>query len=320
MKTQKLNFRLKSIALVMTAAIVLAACNKDETEDMTPGPTPMPQEKNIVETAQSLPQFSILVDAVVKAGLADALSAEGPFTVFAPTNDAFNMLFDQLGVNGVEDLTAEQLTPILLYHVVGAQVMAADVTSGYVSTLNTTAPGNNSVLILADVSKGVQLNGGTNVTATDVMASNGVIHVIDKVLLPTDIVDIAIQNSNFSILVEAVAKAGLVDALKAEGPYTVFAPTNAAFESLFAQLGVNGIADLTAEQLSPILLYHVVSGNVRAADVTSGMVSTLNTDAKIDIMVSEMGVKLNGTSNVIATDVQGTNGVIHVIDAVILPQ
>ncbi|MEE4255976.1 MAG: fasciclin domain-containing protein [Bacteroidales bacterium] len=317
MKTQKFNLRLKSIALIMTAAIVLAACDKDETDDMTP--TPVPQEKNIVETAQSLPQFSILVDAVVKAGLVDALSADGPFTVFAPTNDAFNALFNQLGVNGVDDLTADQLTPILLYHVVGAKVMAADVATGYVSTLNTTAPGDNSVLLFAEVGNGVKLNGTTNVTATDVEASNGVIHVIDQVLLPTDVVDIAINNSNFSILVEAVVKAGLVDALKAEGPFTVFAPTNAAFEALFTTLGVSGIADLTADQLTPILLYHVVSGNVRAADVSSGMVPTLNPDAQIDIMVSDTGVKLNGTSNVIATDVQGTNGVIHVIDAVILP-
>jgi len=317
MKTQKFNFRLKSIALIMTAAIVLAACDKDETDDVTP--TPMPQEMNIVETAQSLPQFSILVDAVVKAGLADALSAEGPFTVFAPTNDAFNALFNQLGVTGVEDLTADQLTPILLYHVVGAKVMAADVTTGYVSTLNTTAPGDNSVLLFAEAGNGVKLNGTTNVTATDVEASNGVIHVIDQVLLPTDVVDIAINNSNFSILVEAVVKAGLVDALKGEGPFTVFAPTNEAFEALFTTLGVNGIADLTADQLTPILLYHVVSGNVRAADVSSGMVPTLNPDAQIDIMVSDTGVTLNGTSNVIATDVQGTNGVVHVIDAVILP-
>lgn len=319
MKTQKINIRLKSIALMMTAVIVLAACNKDETEDMNPTPTPLPQEKNIVETAQSLPQFSTLVDAVVKAGLVDALSADGQLTVFAPTNDAFDALFAQLGVNGIEDLTADQLTPILLYHVVGAKVMAADVSTGYVSTLNTTAPGDNSVLLYAEVNNGVSLNKTTMVTATDVEASNGVIHVIDNVLLPTDVVDIASNNGNFSILVEAVVKAGLVDALKADGPFTVFAPTNAAFEALFAQLGVGGIADLTADQLTPILLYHVVSGNVRAADVGSGMVSSLNTDAMIDIMVSEMGVKLNGTSNVIATDVQGTNGVIHVIDAVLLP-
>ena len=165
----------------MTAAIILAACNKDETEDMAPAPspTPLPQEKNIVETAQSLPQFSILVDAVVKAGLADALSADGPFTVFAPTNDAFNMLFDQLGVNGVEDLTAEQLTPILLYHVVGAKVMAADVKSGSVPTLN---PDANIEIEVSDM--GVKLNGKSNVITTDVMCTNGVIHVIDAVILP----------------------------------------------------------------------------------------------------------------------------------------
>ncbi len=280
-------------------------------------PNPIPEAKNIVEIAIADPQFSILAAAVTKAGLADALQADGPFTVFAPTNDAFTMLFDKLGVNGVEDLTAEQLAPILLYHVVSGKIMAADVTTGYIPTLNTYA--GYSIVLLANVSKGAQLNGNTNITATDIMASNGVIHVIDKVLLPPDVVDIAINNSNFSTLVEAVSKAGLVEALKAEGPYTVFAPTNAAFDALFETLQVNGISDLTAEQLSPILLYHVVSGNVRAADVSTGMVPTLKTDAMIDIMVSEMGVKLNGKSNVIATDVQGTNGVVHVIDAVLLP-
>jgi transforming growth factor-beta-induced protein len=318
MKTQKLNLRLKTIALMMVALVVFASCSKDEDENPAPM-NPVETEKNIVETAMADPQFSILVDAVSKAGLVDALQAEGQMTVFAPTNDAFDALFSALGVNGVDDLTAEQLSPILLYHVIGAKVMAADVSTGYVPTLNTTAPDNNSVLLYAMAENGVQLNASTNVILADVMASNGVIHVIDKVLLPVDVVDIAIQNSNFSTLVEAVVKAGLVDALKGDGPFTIFAPTNAAFEKLFMDLGVNGISDLTAEQLTPILLYHVVSGNVRAADVSSGMVPTLNPDAQIDIMVSEMGVKLNGTSNVIATDVQGTNGVIHVIDTVILP-
>ena len=139
-------------------------------------------------------------------------------------------------------------------------------------------------------------------------------------ILPTStVLDIIVGSPAHNTLEAAVMAAELDGALAGEGPFTVFAPTNAAFEALFTQLGVNGIADLTAEQLSPILLYHVVSGNVRAADVMSGMVPTLNPDANIDIMVSDMGVKLNGTSNVIATDVQGTNGVIHVLDAVILP-
>lgn len=159
----------------------------------------------------------------------------------------------------------------------------------------------------------------SKVIATDVMASNGVIHAIDKVILPPSVVKHAINNPDFSILVQAVVKAGLVEALSGAGPFTVFAPTNQAFNALFATLEVSGIADLTAEQLTPILLYHVVSGNVTASQVTSGSVPTLKEGSNISITVDGMGVKLNNSSKVIATDVQGANGIIHAIDAVILP-
>jgi transforming growth factor-beta-induced protein len=135
-----------------------------------------------------------------------------------------------------------------------------------------------------------------------------------------NVVEIAIADERFSILVEAVSKAGLVDALSAEGPYTVFAPTNDAFEKLFKDLGINGVEDLTADQLTPILLYHVVSGKVMAADVKSGKVSTLNEDARMNIEVNSKGVTIDETSSVIITDVEGTNGVIHVIDKVLIPE
>lgn len=134
------------------------------------------------------------------------------------------------------------------------------------------------------------------------------------------IVDIAVSNDNFTILVEALQKAELVDALNGEGPFTVFAPTDKAFEALFNELGVNGVSDLTKNQLTPILLYHVVSGNVMAKDVTSGMVETLNKDASINVDASKSGVTLNKNSNVVMTDVAATNGVIHVIDAVLVPE
>lgn len=133
------------------------------------------------------------------------------------------------------------------------------------------------------------------------------------------IVEIASADERFTILVDAVVKADLAGALSADGPYTVFAPTNDAFNELFAALGVNGIDDLTAEQLKPILLYHVVSGKVMAADVSTGTVATLNSDASLDIKASKKGVKINKSTNVIITDVEGTNGVIHVIDAVLIP-
>lgn len=130
----------------------------------------------VVDIAVANPDFSILVEAVTKAGLAGALSADGPFTVFAPTNEAFKALFKQLGVSGVKDLTAEQLTPILTYHVVAGKVMSTDLTNTSVATLN-------GQKIKVDLSNGVKIN-ESKVTKADISGTNGVVHVIDRVLLP----------------------------------------------------------------------------------------------------------------------------------------
>jgi transforming growth factor-beta-induced protein len=304
-------FKTRFLILATAMVVVLASCSKDEDDPKT-------ESKNIVETASSDSRFSILTEALTKANLVSALEGTGPFTVFAPTNDAFNALFDQLGVSGIQDLSAETLTPILLNHVVSGTVKSTDITTGYAPTLNSSAPGQNAVKVYIQKGSSVTVDGSTVIIA-DVMASNGVIHAIDKVILPANVVNHAINNPDFSILVQAVVKAGLVDALSGTGPFTVFAPTNQAFNNLFATLGISGIDALTAEQLTPILLYHVVSGNVTASQVSTGSVPTLKEGSTISITADGMGVKLNGSSNVIATDVQGTNGVIHAIDAVILP-
>ena len=130
----------------------------------------------VVDIAVANPDFSILVEAETKADLAGALSADGPFTVFAPTNEAFKALFKELGVSGVKDLTAEQLTPILTYHVVSGKVMSTDLSNTSVATLN-------GQKIKVDISNGVKIN-DSHVTSADISGKNGVIHVIDKVLIP----------------------------------------------------------------------------------------------------------------------------------------
>jgi len=309
MKTNFLKFRFAIIAIA--AVTLFASCSKDDDDDQM-------DSKNIVQVASSNADFSILVQALDKAGLVSTLEGAGPFTVFAPTNDAFNALFAQLGVSGINDLSAETLKPILLNHVISGSVKAMDITTAYAETFNNTAPGGNKVKVFISKGSDVMVDASKVVTA-DVMASNGVIHAIDKVILPPSVVSHAINNPNFSILVQAVVKAGLVEALSAAGPFTVFAPTNDAFNALFAALGVSGIDNLTAEQLTPILLYHVVSGNVLASQVSTGAVPTLKAGSSINIVANTMGVKLNGNSNVVATDVQGLNGVIHAIDAVLIP-
>jgi transforming growth factor-beta-induced protein len=303
------------IALMFASSLLVTSCEKDDDDNTMVEPA----QKNIVQLASGNGDFSILVEALQKADLVSALEAEGPYTVFAPTNDAFQALFTDLGVSGLDDLSADALTPILLYHVVSGAAKSTDLSTGYIKSINNSTEDMIGVNMLVDISNGVMINNSTKVINADIMASNGVIHAVDKVLLPQSIVDIALNNDNFSILVEALVKANLVDALKADGPFTVFAPTNDAFTALFADLKVSGISDLSADDLTPILLYHVVNGNVNSTEVATGTVPTLNTSASIDMTVSASGVALNNTSNVVSVDVQGTNGIIHVIDKVLVP-
>jgi transforming growth factor-beta-induced protein len=290
--------------------LVFSSCNNDD-DDMT-----VMDEKNVVEVAASAGQFTILIEAAQKAGLVDALSNTQGITVFAPTDDAFKMLLTDLGATSLDDITVADLTNILLYHVIGSKAMSTDLKSGYFPTLSKS--GENSISMYINVDGGVSINKNTKVTTADIAAKNGVIHVVDKVILPPTVVNIALDNDNFSILVQAVVKAGLVDALSGQGPFTVFAPTNDAFNSLFAQLGISGINDLTAEQLIPILTYHVVAGNVLSTGLANGEVGTLNEGKKLTVNLNG-GVKIND-SEVVAADIQGSNGVVHVINKVLIPQ
>jgi transforming growth factor-beta-induced protein len=288
------------------ALTVFSSCEKDDMKSVS--------DMTIAEYASGDKDFSILVEALAKADLVDVLNGSGNFTVFAPTNEAFNALFSELGVSGIADLSAETLTPILLYHVLGTEVKSMILATGYYSTLS---PSQGSYLSLrVDKLSGVSLDKNTMVTYADMDVKNGVIHVIDKVLLPPTVVDIASDNNSFSILTAAVIKAGLAATLSGDGPFTIFAPTDAAFAELFTSLGVSGLNDLTADDLTPILLYHVVSGNIRSTDLSAGSVSTLN--GAIDITLSPAPA-INSSSKIIATDVQGINGVVHVIDEVLLP-
>ncbi|MCT8137900.1 fasciclin domain-containing protein [Anaerobacillus sp. CMMVII] len=275
---------------------------------------------DIVDTAIAAGDFTTLVTAVQEAGLVDALKGEGPFTVFAPTDQAFADLLEELAVTAEELLAREDLADILLYHVISGKVLSSDLVDGMeVETLN-----GESIVISLDP---VKVN-SANVITADLETTNGVIHVIDTVLVPEaeadpsaesdellDIVDTAIS-ADFTTLVAAVQAAGLVDALKGEGPFTVFAPTDEAFANLLAELAVTAEELLAREDLANILLYHVVSGKVLSTDLVDGLeVETLSGEK---ILISLNPVKIND-SGVIAADIEASNGVIHVIDQVLIP-
>jgi transforming growth factor-beta-induced protein len=302
----KTKFRF--IPALLIATTLFAACSDEEE-------APVIVSNNIVDVAQEAGSFSILLEAAQKAGLANFLATEDDLTVFAPTDAAFTALLSDLGLSSLDDIPAADLAQILSYHVIGSEVRSTDLSTGYVPTLASFSGNNISMYVM--VGDDVTINGSTSVTTADVQADNGVIHVVDKVILPPSVVDIALANENFTTLVEAVVKAGLVDALSSAGPFTIFAPTNDAFDALFDQLGISGVDDLTAEQLAPILTYHVVPGNIVSTDLSNGQVGTLNEGSSLTVDLSN-GVMIN-ESKVIAADIQGTNGVIHVIDQVLLP-
>jgi transforming growth factor-beta-induced protein len=279
----------------------------------------------VVQMAQTNPNFSVLVEAVVAAGLADDLSTSGPFTVFAPTNDAFVALLSALGLTKEELLASPSLGAILTYHVVAGKVMASDVVALPKPAAVTTLQGA-TFSVGADL--GITDGAARTATllATDVVGSNGVIHVLDKVLVPPGVltvVQVAQTNPNFSILVEAVVAAGLADDLSTEGPFTVFAPTNDAFVAALGELGLTKDELLASPSLGGILTYHVVAGKVMAADVIAlpkpAAVPTLQ--GSTFSVGADLGITdgRGRTAMLVATDVVASNGVIHVIDKVLLP-
>ncbi|MGK0495033.1 MAG: putative surface protein with fasciclin (FAS1) repeats [Maribacter sp.] len=304
----------------------------------------------LVDLVVATEALSVLEAAVIKAGLAETLSAEGPFTIFAPTNDAFVALLAVLGddYNSLDDFDEEAeialLRDILLYHVITAQVNAADLAAGMVPT----ALAENSLEIIASGDTfviGDASETDANITVTDIMASNGVAHTIDKVLLPQsaidflasislkNIVDTAVATDDLSLLVAALVQAdsGLVETLNGDGPFTVFAPTNAAFVALLGVLGddFNSLADFDTEAekalLVKVLTYHVVVGTAAfSTDLSDGQsIETFQTE-NVGIRIVDGGVQIvdaTGTNaNVTAADVKASNGVVHIIDKVLLPQ
>ena len=299
------------------------------------------QEQTVVDIAVSNPDFSTLVAAVQKTGLVEALSGEGPFTVFAPTNSAFEALLTALGISADDLLNNAQLRDVLLYHVVAGKVLSTDLTDGMAAA---TLGGQEITVSLTD---GVKINDST-VIAADIEAINGVIHVIDTVLVPPtfqlapaaqaeapepeavveeeaavepqplpSLVQIALSNPDFSTLVAAVQKADLAGALGGGGPFTVFAPTNEAFAKLLEGLGITAEDLLGHPQLGDVLLYHVVAGKVLSSDLTDGMAAPTLGGQEITVSLTD-GVKIND-SNVTAADIEASNGVIHVIDTVLVP-
>jgi transforming growth factor-beta-induced protein len=311
---------LKKLLPILILSIFFQSCSDDEEV------TPVVVTNTIVDVAVAN-DLTSLVAAVVRADLATTLSGDGPFTVFAPTNAAFQALLDSnASWSSVNDIPVETLRAVLLFHVLSGTVGSGDLSDTYVSTLST-GPNEEALSLQVEVTGGVEFNGDANPVAVDVNASNGIVHVIDKVMLPPNVVSLALKNAGFTSLVDALTDSrhttDFVAVLSGAGPFTVFAPTNAAFQALLdSNTEWSSVADIPVATLEAVLLYHVVNeANVQADQLSNGDVATLGGAITIDLTNGAQIVTSSGqTVNIIITDVQGTNGVIHAVDTVLLPQ
>lgn len=293
-----------------------SSCKKDDDKTTQTNTT-------ITDVVSANASYSILKAAVVKAGLTATLSGTGPFTVFAPADDAFTAA--GITMNTVNTLSADQLKSILLYHTLAAKVTSSNVPAGPNAAVATA--GSDSIYVTKN-SKGAFVN-GVPVVKADIAASNGVIHSLGSVLMPPagNIVEVAQADTTFLYLVAAAVRASqgttkVAQVLAGAGPYTVFAPTNNAFRAAgFATVAAINSAD--PNTLASILTYHVISGRIFSSDLTDGaQPATLNGGEVTIGLTSGATVKGNtntSPSKIVAANIVATNGVIHVIDQVLLP-
>lgn len=316
----KINFPFVRLttALVTGAALFLTSCDKDD--DVTPAPT-----NTITDVVVNNASYSVLKEAVVKANLSSTLSGTGPFTVFAPDNAAFA----SSGITSatVASLSSTQLSDLLLYHTIGSKILAAGVPAG--PNAKVVTAGGDSVFV-TNKAAGVFVN-GIQVAQADIAADNGVIHRLARALnKPTGNIVATAQAAGLDSLVKAVTRANnaaggdptLISTLS-NATITVFAPTNAAFTQLLAALGTNNIDNIPVATLLAVLRYHVVGGRAFSSDLANGSLAMLAGGNTTISLTSGATIRGNGNgtnaSNITATNIMCRNGVVHLIDRVLLP-
>jgi transforming growth factor-beta-induced protein len=309
MKMKKTVLRL----ILLTAFIVgVSSCSDDDAA------TPISSEPTTFEIISESPDHTILEDLLVSTGLNDALNSS-TYTIFAPTDTAFGNI-------DTSSLTTEEVTNILLNHVVEGAAESSDLQTEYLTTLATEQfTGNeNNLSLYVNVGTDITLNNLATVTGPDLLASNGVVHVVNDVITIPDVTTFATADPTFEILVQALTRddqpdfVGTLSSFETPAPFTVFAPTNDAFAALLTLLGVETLADIEDPTLTSVLNTHVIAGSIlRSNNLPSGTVETLGETFELNgtIITDQNGRDIE----IVVTDVQAGNGVVHVISSVILP-
>lgn len=313
---------LKKIALVLFLFLGTIACNDDEDVIIV-------ETNTIADFVSKNADYSSLNAALEAANLKIVLDENTKYTVFAPNNAAFNTFLTANGFANLSDVPVDILTQILLNHVQAGVIKAADLSTGYVSSSATGGASDENLSMYINTENGVRINGVSSVTTADIEVDNGVIHAVNSVIGLPDITTFALADPNFGILVSALTAddsfdfVSILQTQSSPAPFTVFAPTDQAFADFLTEFNFASLSEIPVDVLESVLSYHVVTeANVRSEDITNRMIVTTFEGGEFTINTGT-GVTIadenDRVSNVIATDVQATNGVMHVIDAVLYP-
>jgi transforming growth factor-beta-induced protein len=298
---------------------------------LLPGDGSEPEPSNsIADFVENNEDYSSLNAALEVAGLKETLAGDAELTVFAPNNAAFAAFLSDNNFAELGDVPVDVLTQVLLNHVQSGSIYAADLSTGYIESMASWGASNENLSMYINTDDGVMINGVSSVTTANVEVDNGVIHAVDAVIGLPDVVTFATADPNFEILVAALTRDddfNFVSTLQTQGdpaPFTVFAPTNDAFVDFLGEMEFEDLAAIPSDVLSSTLSYHVVTGaNVRSTDITDGMEVTTFETGTFTINAGETVTitdENDRESTVVAVDVQATNGIIHVIDTVLLPE
>ena len=308
---KKLNY----LFLILLLTTSLLSCKKDEETSIAVG--------TITEQVSTGANYTLIKSSVIKSKLDTILNGDGPFTVFTPTDNAF--MASGVDQNSINSLSEDRLKTILLYHTINGKQLATDLPAGPNEKIITA--GGDSIFVTRN-SNGVFVN-GTKVTKADILASNGVIHELSKILMPPagNLVEVVLADTSFSFLAAAVIRASqggtnVVSELTKGSIYTIFAPINDAFRNA-GFLTINAINQADPNTLASILTYHVLAGRIFSSDLSDGITATAINSGELSIGITSTGATVKGTSNTTAANIttvnmMASNGVIHVIDKILL--
>jgi len=309
MNRKKNSFNWLFLLLALSSLTLFTSCEDEEEEEII-------ETLTIADALASDFDFTILNEALMRTDLMSDLDAQGSFTLLAPPDEAFI----NAGITNLDRFTDEELTEILQYHVIAGDVFYSDFNTRTVETLN----GN---IYVSSNAQRIYLNGETNFVQINYGASNGVIHSVDRVLMPpqNSVVQLVTEDDDLTIAQAAIEKAGLVSTLNGDGPFTIFVPTDYAFNILFEELGVNGIDEISSTELANILQYHAIESRSFSTDLEAGMQPTTLEGESFRVLF-DFNIFLidendtNDNARIVQDNKLGTNGVIHKINRVLLSE